>query len=146
MAASEARTRANRQNALKSTGPRTPEGKERSRRNAFKHGLTGQGVALPEEDQAEITRRFTDLQVEAEAAERPGPDATLEEDETCDPLASNLGEAERGAAEADPEPRTVPMVPPMPRMEGLRSIGRLVDGPMTAGGPFLASFEGAISV
>ena len=26
------------------------EGKERSRRNALKHGLTGEGVALPDED------------------------------------------------------------------------------------------------
>jgi hypothetical protein len=30
---------ANRQNALKSTGPKTPQGKVYSRRNSLKHGL-----------------------------------------------------------------------------------------------------------
>lgn len=38
---------ANRQNARKSTGPITAEGKERSRENALKHGLTGAGIVQP---------------------------------------------------------------------------------------------------
>lgn len=51
------RLTANRENAKKSTGPKTDEGKSRSRRNALKHGLAGSGVALPEDVQAEVARR-----------------------------------------------------------------------------------------
>jgi hypothetical protein len=35
---------ANRRNALRSTGPRTEEGKQQSRRNALRHGLTTETV------------------------------------------------------------------------------------------------------
>ena len=40
----------NRQNATKSTGPRTPAGKRKSSLNATRHGLTGQVIVLPTED------------------------------------------------------------------------------------------------
>lgn len=40
MAISEKQLEANRRNALKSTGPRTRRGKDRSRENAVKHGLS----------------------------------------------------------------------------------------------------------
>jgi hypothetical protein len=46
--ASYRQIRANRENAQKSTGPKTPEGKQRSRANALKHGLAGVGTVLPE--------------------------------------------------------------------------------------------------
>jgi hypothetical protein len=42
--ATERQIEANRLNALKSTGPRTVEGKERSRSNALTHGMPGEGV------------------------------------------------------------------------------------------------------
>jgi len=61
---SEARILANRLNAQKSTGPKTDRGKERSRANAVKHGLTGEGLALPVEDAAEVERRFLAIQEE----------------------------------------------------------------------------------
>lgn len=48
MPVSEKRLAANRANALKSTGPRTPEGKARSARNSLRHGLYARKVALPE--------------------------------------------------------------------------------------------------
>ena len=49
---SEARLRANRENAKKSTGPHTPEGKQRSSLNATRHGILAQVILLPAEDLA----------------------------------------------------------------------------------------------
>lgn len=43
---------ANRANALKSTGPRTPQGKAKSSLNAARHCLTGQVLVVTEEDRA----------------------------------------------------------------------------------------------
>jgi hypothetical protein len=43
---------ANRQNALKSTGPKTPEGKAAVRHNALTHGLLSRQTLLPDEEKA----------------------------------------------------------------------------------------------
>ncbi len=51
---SQAKIDANRRNARKSTGPRTPQGKERARFNALKHGATAQIPVLPGEDPAQF--------------------------------------------------------------------------------------------
>ncbi len=64
MVCSPARLLANQQNAQRSTGPRTPEGKARSRRNSLKHGMTGAGIVLPSEDEAKIAARFTDFEAD----------------------------------------------------------------------------------
>ena len=48
---SEKKAQANRRNALKSTGPKTPEGKAAVRLNALKHGLRSRETLLPGEDE-----------------------------------------------------------------------------------------------
>ena len=52
--ASVAQIRANRSNAQKSTGPRTPEGKAAASQNAAKHGLLAEQVVIKGEDPAEF--------------------------------------------------------------------------------------------
>jgi hypothetical protein len=47
---SEKKIQANRQNALKSTGPRTPDGKDAVRLNALRHGILSKEILLPGED------------------------------------------------------------------------------------------------
>ncbi|MCC6360772.1 MAG: hypothetical protein IT450_18700 [Phycisphaerales bacterium] len=51
---SDAKIEANRANAQKSTGPKTPEGKAASSRNAMKHGLTAAAMVLPNENITEF--------------------------------------------------------------------------------------------
>ncbi len=59
--ATEAQIKANRRNAKKSTGPRTPEGKARVSGNAIKHGLRARRDIIKSESQEEFDhhrRRF----------------------------------------------------------------------------------------
>ncbi|MCL5279785.1 MAG: hypothetical protein M1376_07755, partial [Planctomycetes bacterium] len=52
--ATEAQVQANRLNAQRSTGPRTPEGKAIVARNALTHGLLARAGVLPGEDDHEF--------------------------------------------------------------------------------------------
>ncbi len=56
--ATDAQRKANRQNAKKSTGPRTDEGKARSSQNGLKHGLLARDAVMADEDPAEYDRQF----------------------------------------------------------------------------------------
>jgi hypothetical protein len=52
------RAEASRRNGARSRGPRTPKGKDRSRFNALKHGMTAQTLVLPGEDPAAFQARL----------------------------------------------------------------------------------------
>jgi hypothetical protein len=54
---SDKKIEANRRNAQKSTGPKSEEGKERSRFNAFKHGMRALLPVMPGEDEDEFAAR-----------------------------------------------------------------------------------------
>jgi hypothetical protein len=62
--ASDKQVRANQKNALKSTGPKTPEGKAAVRHNALRHGLLSQEVLLPGEDEASLKELGESLRAE----------------------------------------------------------------------------------
>ena len=57
-------TEANRRNAQKSTGPRTPEGKAAVRLNALRHGLCARTAVLPAENAEEFHQLCADLETE----------------------------------------------------------------------------------
>jgi hypothetical protein len=61
---SDRKAEANRRNALKSTGPTTPEGKAAVRLNALKHGLLSREVLLPGEDEEALRELSERLRVE----------------------------------------------------------------------------------
>ena len=66
--ATEAQIEANRANAQKSTGPRTPEGKAVVSRNAVTHGLLARAGVLPGEDAQEFETHRDELRKQL----RPG--------------------------------------------------------------------------
>ncbi len=64
---SQSKLDANRNNARRSTGPKTPEGKAASARNSLKHGLLASDTVLPDED----SQAFLDLLAALEAEHQP---------------------------------------------------------------------------
>ena len=70
MSRGKLRSLRNQQNAQHSTGPVTPEGKQRSRMNAFKHNLTGNNLILQQHElqaYTELTAKMlADLKPESE--------------------------------------------------------------------------------
>jgi hypothetical protein len=64
MHVSAARLAANKLNAARSTGPKTEEGKAISRGNSLKHGLTGDGIVVPDADRDEIDLRAKALEAD----------------------------------------------------------------------------------
>jgi hypothetical protein len=61
---SEKKAEANRRNALKSTGPKTPEGKDAVRLNALRHGLRSEEILLPGEDEEVLRELDEHLRIE----------------------------------------------------------------------------------
>ena len=109
---SPARALANRQNAQLSTGPKTEEGKAKSRANALKHGLSGAGVVLPGEDGVEIARRFDGLRAEFRPSTPAGQILvhrlaflSVRLERAAEQEAAHLGEAIRHAREDHDEVR-----------------------------------------
>ena len=64
---------ANRQNALRSTGPRTAAGRVRSSQNATTHGLTAARIVLDGEDEEEFLNLQAAIREEFEAQRPRGP-------------------------------------------------------------------------
>jgi len=58
------KVQANRQNALKSTGPKTQQGKDIARLNATKHGLLSREALIPGEDEAALEELSERLRAE----------------------------------------------------------------------------------
>jgi len=59
-----ARTEANRRNALKSTGPRSPNGKAIASLNALRHGLRSRNALLPGENSGDFLELLDQLRAE----------------------------------------------------------------------------------
>ena len=62
--ATEKQFQANRQNAQKSTGPKTPEGRAAVRLNGVTHGLTAETIVLKGESQSDFTNLLGSLEAE----------------------------------------------------------------------------------
>ena len=69
---------ANRLNALKSTGPKTPEGRAAVRLNGVKHGLFAETLVLPGESESDFTALLESYEAEHQPA-TPTEEALVQE-------------------------------------------------------------------
>src|SRR5262252_6626252 len=69
---------ANRLNALKSTGPKSDQGKANSSMNALRHGLTAEQAVLPHENKDDY-EKFREGMLESYAPENAAELAIVEE-------------------------------------------------------------------
>jgi hypothetical protein len=76
--ASKRQLAANRRNAKKSTGPKTPEGRAAVRLNGLKHGLSAETLILPGEQQADFTDLLHSFEDEHQPT-TPSADAQVQE-------------------------------------------------------------------
>jgi hypothetical protein len=101
---SDRKLRANQENARKSTGPRTAEGKAKARRNALKHGMTCERVNLFGSD----AKLYTDRLDRWTKAAKPRNDMELYQLESAVRATVNLDRCARNAkAELDRRERRV---------------------------------------
>ena len=70
MVISDKAGQANRQNAQHSTGPKTPEGKSAIRFNALTYGLRTRATILPDENAADYSRLWDDLEADWQPQDR----------------------------------------------------------------------------
>jgi hypothetical protein len=75
---SQKQIEANRRNALKSTGPKSEEGKAKSSMNALRHGLTAEQAVLPHENEDDY-EKFREGMLESYAPEDSAELAIVEE-------------------------------------------------------------------
>ena len=58
---SKRKIRANQENAKKSTGPTSPEGKDTASGNSYKHGIWAKELVILKEESADYEKLVTDL-------------------------------------------------------------------------------------
>jgi hypothetical protein len=75
---SEKQIEANRRNALKSTGPKSDDGKAQSRMNALRHGLTAAQAVLPHENEDDY-EKLREGMLDSYAPENTAEQAIVEE-------------------------------------------------------------------
>ena len=91
---------ANRRNAMRSTGPTTPEGKAAVRLNALRYGLRARSLLIPGEDPADYEQLWADLKADWQPHNR-SEQIYLEQMTIAQWLLARMAAGERGTYEID---------------------------------------------